>query len=64
MTTAILDTNVFIRAAIGSSRTASACALDAYYAGLFELVLSPSTAEELLEVLTLPEMHGTTRVVR
>jgi len=60
MVTAILDTNVFVRAALGP-RSPSAHVVDAYLDGKFHLVLSQAVLEELLTVLLLPEIrevHG------
>jgi putative PIN family toxin of toxin-antitoxin system len=58
--TAILDTNVFIRAALRPG-SPSARVVDAYLDGTFQLVLSQAVLEELLAVLLLPdirEVHG------
>jgi hypothetical protein len=44
MITAILDTNVFVRAAIHHPRSASVRTLDAYYDGKYQLILSPPHA--------------------
>ena len=60
MVTAILDTNVFIRAAIQPG-SPSARVLDAYSNGSFQLILSQAILEELLTVLLLPGIrrsHG------
>jgi putative PIN family toxin of toxin-antitoxin system len=60
MVTAILDTNVFVRAAL-RPRSPSARVLDAYTEGRFRLVLSHEVLQELLTVLLLPdirELHG------
>jgi putative PIN family toxin of toxin-antitoxin system len=60
MVTAILDTNVFIRAALRPG-SPSARVVDAYLDGKYQLVLSPPLLEELLAVLLLPDildMHG------
>jgi putative PIN family toxin of toxin-antitoxin system len=60
MVTAILDTNVFIRAALRPG-SPSARVVDAYLDGSFQLVLSQAVLEELLTVLLLPEIrevHG------
>jgi hypothetical protein len=60
MVTAILDTNVFIRAALRPG-SPSARVVDAYLDGSFRLVLSQAVLEELLTVLLLPEIrevHG------
>lgn len=60
MVTAILDTNVFIRAAL-RPRSPSARVVDAYLDGSFQLVLSQAVLQELLAVLLLPdirEVHG------
>ena len=61
MITAVLDTNVILGAAIGSKRAAAARALDAYFAGKYQLAFSPAASDELLEVLNLPRIrlrHG------
>jgi putative PIN family toxin of toxin-antitoxin system len=60
MVTAILDTNVFIRAALRPG-SPSARVVDAYLDGRFQLVLSQAVLQELLTVLLLPdirEVHG------
>ena len=60
MVTAVLDTNVFIRAAL-RPRSPSARVVDAYLDGKFQLVLSQDVLQELLTVLLLPEIrevHG------
>jgi putative PIN family toxin of toxin-antitoxin system len=60
MVTAVLDTNVFIRAALRPS-SPSARIVDAYLDGQFQLVLSQAVLQELLTVLLLPEIreiHG------
>jgi len=60
MFTAILDTNVFIRAAIRPA-SPSARVVDAYLDGKFQLVLSPAVLQELFTVLMLPSIrvrHG------
>jgi predicted nucleic acid-binding protein len=48
MTMAILDTNVFVQAAIGSPQSASIRCLRAYDAGRFHLVFAQATLDELL----------------
>ena len=58
MTTAILDTNVFVQAALGSPRAASTRALRAYDAGRYRLVFSPATIDEVLEVLLHPRIRA------
>lgn len=61
MITAILDTNVFIRAAIRYPDTASSRVVDAYLDGNYRLILSYATLDELLTVLLLPRIrvrHG------
>jgi putative PIN family toxin of toxin-antitoxin system len=58
MTTAILDTNVFVQAAIGSPRSASTRCLRAYDAGRFRLLFSPATLDELLAVLLVPGIRA------
>lgn len=60
MLTAILDTNVFIRAALRPG-SPSARVVDAYLDGRFQLILSLAVLQELLTVLLLPEIrtvHG------
>src|SRR5438105_15046 len=60
MVTAILDTNVFIRAAL-RPRSPSARVVDAYVDGRFQLLISQAVLQELLNVLLLPdirEVHG------
>src|SRR4051794_7381735 len=60
MVSAILDTNVFIRAALRPS-SPSARVVDAYLGGVFQLILSESVLQELLTVLLLPDIrdvHG------
>ena len=54
MVTAILDTNVFIRAAL-RPRSPSARVVDAYLDGKFQLVLSQAVLQELL---TVREVEG------
>jgi predicted nucleic acid-binding protein len=66
MVTAILDTNVFIRAAL-RPKSPSARVVDAYLDGTFQLVLSQAVLQELLTVLLLPEIrevHGWYRRTR
>jgi putative PIN family toxin of toxin-antitoxin system len=58
MIRAIVDTNVLIRAALASLRSAAAQVLDAYYDGRYLLVFSPATVNELLEVLILPHIRA------
>ncbi len=57
MITAVLDTNVFIQALIGTPRSASARTLRALDDGRFQLLFCPSTIDELLDVLALPAMR-------
>jgi predicted nucleic acid-binding protein len=57
MVTAILDTNVFIRAALRPN-SPSARVVDAYLDGNFQLVLSQAVLQELLTVLLLPEIRA------
>jgi putative PIN family toxin of toxin-antitoxin system len=60
MVSAILDTNVFIRAALRPG-SPSARVVDAYLRGKFQLVLSQDLLQELLVVFLLPdnrEVHG------
>jgi putative PIN family toxin of toxin-antitoxin system len=60
MVTAILDTNVFIRAILRPS-SPSARVVDAYLDGRFQFILSQAVLQELLTVLLLPEIrevHG------
>jgi len=56
MVTAILDTNVFIRAALRPN-SPSDRVLNAYSEGQFQLVLSQAVLEELLSVLLLPDIR-------
>jgi putative PIN family toxin of toxin-antitoxin system len=56
--TAILDTNVFIQAAIGLPRSASLRALRAYDDGKYRLVFSPATLDELLNALLVPHLRA------
>jgi putative PIN family toxin of toxin-antitoxin system len=61
MSNAILDTNVIVQSLIGSSRAASSRVLDAYFAKRFELIYSPASLDELLNVLLIPKIrrrHG------
>lgn len=61
MTTAILDTNVLVQSIIGSPRSASARVGEAYYDGRFQMVVSPASFDELIDVLTIPRIrdrHG------
>jgi putative PIN family toxin of toxin-antitoxin system len=58
MDDAVVDTNILVSGAIGSARSASARLLDAYYDGRFRLVFSPATIDELLTVLTLPDIQA------
>lgn len=63
MIRAVLDTNVVVQSLIGSSRSASARVLDAYFDGRFELAYSAATLDELLDVLQLMAIrarHGLT----
>jgi putative PIN family toxin of toxin-antitoxin system len=58
MTTAILDTNIFVRAALHYADSASTRALDAYFDGRYQLIFSPTTQEELLHVLNVPHIRA------
>jgi putative PIN family toxin of toxin-antitoxin system len=61
MTSAILDTNVIVQAAIGSPRAASSRTVDALRNRLYRLVLSPETLNETFDVLSLQHIrvrHG------
>lgn len=61
MTTAILDTNVVVQSLIGSANSASVRTREALYDGRFQLLYSPATLDELLDVLMLEairERHG------
>jgi len=63
MIVAVLDTNVILSAAIGSKRGSASRVLDAYFAGKYQLAFSPGTSDELLDVLSLPQIrlrHGWT----
>ena len=62
MITAVLDTNVFIQALIGTPRSASARTLRALDDGRFQLLFCPSTIDELLDVLALPAMRDLHRL--
>lgn len=56
MLTVILDTNIYIRAAL-SPDSPSAKVVDAYFEGKFQLILSQNVLEELLSVLMLPDIR-------
>ena len=56
--TAILDTNIFVRAAIRYPDSASSRVLDAYYDGKYHLLFSPGTRDELLDILLLPSIRA------
>jgi putative PIN family toxin of toxin-antitoxin system len=56
MIRAILDTNVVVQSVISSG--ASARVLDAYYDGKFRFVYSPSTLDEVIDVLMLPSIRA------
>jgi putative PIN family toxin of toxin-antitoxin system len=58
VTTAVLDTNVFVQTAIGSPRTSSTRVLRACDEGRFRLVFSPATLDELLNVLIVPSIQA------
>ncbi len=61
MITAILDTNVLLQAAIGRAQGASCRVLRASKEGKYTLVFSPTTLEELFDVLMVPrlrKLHG------
>lgn len=63
MIAAVLDTNVIVQAAIGSSRASSSRVLVAYAHRLFRLAFCQSTLKELREVLVHPRIraqHGWT----
>jgi putative PIN family toxin of toxin-antitoxin system len=57
MLTAILDTNVFIRAALRPA-SPSAQVVDAYLDGDYQLVLSQAVLHELFSVLILPDIRA------
>jgi hypothetical protein len=57
MTSAILDTNIFVQSLISSPRSASARVLDAYFAGRFELIYSAASLDELLNALLIPKIR-------
>jgi len=58
MIRAILDTNVVVQSVISSPPAASARVLDAYYSRRFRFVYSPSTLDELIDVLLLPPIRA------
>ena len=61
MIRAILDTNVLVQSVISAPPSASVAVLDAYYDGLFSLVGSAATLDELIEVMLVPHIsqrHG------
>src|SRR5687767_6081387 len=58
MITAILDTNIFVRAAIRYPDSPSSRVLDAYYERKFQLIFSPATRDELLNILLLPHIRA------
>src|SRR4051794_34916800 len=61
MILAVLDSNVFLQALIGSARSASVRTLTAMDQGKFLVAFSPDTIGELLDVLSIPRMrdrHG------
>jgi putative PIN family toxin of toxin-antitoxin system len=58
MIRAILDTNILVQAVIGSPPSASALALDAYYERKYLLIWSPSTIDELIEVMLIPQIKA------
>ena len=61
MTSAVLDTNVFVQALIGTPRSASMRTLQALDDGKFVVAFSPATIGELLDVLMISrirERHG------
>jgi putative PIN family toxin of toxin-antitoxin system len=58
VTAAILDTNILVQALISPLRSASARSLEAYYDGRYRLVYSAETLDELIDVLTLPQIQA------
>jgi putative PIN family toxin of toxin-antitoxin system len=58
MITAILDTNVFVQAVIGSPQAASRRVLDAYDEGRFQLHFSSATIDELFNVIALSSIRA------
>jgi uncharacterized protein len=63
MTTAVIDTNIFVQYLISPSRSASVRTIEAYFDGRFRIAYSSAMFDELLEVLMLPhirERHGLT----
>ena len=58
MITAILDTNVYVRAAIGSGRGASYRVIEVREADKYRLVFSPDTIDELLQTLCVPHIRA------
>ncbi len=55
---AILDTNVLVQASFASPRSASLLVLRAYDEGWYRLIFSPSTLDELIDVLLLPAIRA------
>jgi putative PIN family toxin of toxin-antitoxin system len=63
MTTAVLDTNVFLQALVGRPGSASTRVLKAADGGRFRPVFSQTTIDELLNVLSVSrirDLHGLT----
>lgn len=58
MITAILDTNDFVQALSSSPQSASSRVLASYFDHRIRLVFSPATFDELIEVLSLPQIRA------
>ncbi len=61
MITAILDTNVFVQATFSPPQSASYRTIIAHENGRYQLIFSPETLDEFLQVLSLPRIrdrHG------
>lgn len=56
MVTAVIDTNIWLQYLIGSTKSASVRVVDAYFQGHYRLAYSSPMLDELLDVLTLPQM--------
>ena len=61
MTSAILDTNVFVQATFSASGSASYRTIVAQEQGKFRLIFSEATIDELLDVLQLPNIRASHR---
>ncbi len=58
MITAILDTNVFVQATFSPPQSASYRTIVAHENGRFQLIFSPETIDEILQVLSLPRIRA------